>query len=253
MKKANAFLLLAVVALLVLAPAGVFAQRAVDPEGAPQFAGHAYYDMITHTLVWDTNPAPLADVDIYSNTASSPLFGFSSSDLNATFGDELFTTGTGTLDQNDFTIFNPTSSAGSLLTATVTISLFDGPSSTFLGGYNTNLNFGSGLPRGFFSIVTVTNLAGAGIVLPGTDVIITQKIASKTGPASRLGIASLSPITIGASIPAMFINAADVGPAGFYTVSNQPSADPGYRLAILEAVPSKATTWGNVKGKYHGN
>ena len=249
MKKANAFLLLAVVALVAIAPAAVFA-GVVDPEGAPaQFAGHAYYDMITHTLTWDTNPAPLADVDIYSNITSAPAFGFSSTDLNSTWGDELFPVGTGTLDQNDFTIFNSGSSAGALLTATVNVNLFDGPSATFLGGYNTAINFGSGLPPGFFTIVTVTNLAGLGIVVP-SDVVITQQLAAKTGTASRLGIAGLSPITLGASVPSMYISSLTVGAPGFYTLNGIASADPGYRLATLEAVPSKSTTWGNVKGTY---
>ena len=251
MKKANAFLFLAALAFLAIVPAGAFAAD-IDAEGSPAvFAGHAYYDLTTGAMSWETNPAPLAAVDIYSNTASATAFAISSTDLAATWGDEVTTTGPGTLDQVDFTIFNSGSSAGPLSSATFTINLFDGPSSTFLGGFNTSVTFtGSGLPAGFFSIITVTGISGLGINLPGTDVIITQKVASKTGAASRLGIAGLAPVTIGAGSPAMFINASTIGPAGFYTLTGIPSADPGYRLAVLESVPTNTKTWGSVKGMY---
>jgi hypothetical protein len=251
MKKASALLLLAAVALLVIVPAGVFAGT-IDPEGAPAvFAGHAYYDLTTGTMSWETNPAPLAAVNIYSNTASAPAFAVSSTDLAATWGDEVTTTGTGTLDQVDFTIFNSGSSAGLLLTATFTVNLFDGPSSTFLGGFTTPaFTFPGGLPTGFFTILTVTGVSGLGINLPGTNVIITQKVASKTGTANRLGVAGLSPVTVGVGGPAMYIAASTFGPAGFYTLAGVPSADPGYRLAVLEPTPAKSKTWGSVKGMY---
>jgi hypothetical protein len=251
MRKANAFLLLAVLALLVIAPAGVFA-ASIDAEGAPAlFSGHAYYDVTTGTLSWENNPAPLADVDIYSNTGSGPAFAISSTDLNATWGDEVGTTGIGTLDQTDFTLYNSSSSAGPLVSATVGIALFDAPSSTGIGSFQTTINFPSGgLPVGFFSIITVTGLAAFNFNIPGTDVIITQHLVSKTGTANRLGVAGLSPVTLGTSPPYMFINASTFGAAGFYTLNGIPSADPGYRLAVLEPVPAKTETWGAVKGAY---
>src|SRR5262245_23309677 len=128
MKKANAFLFLVLAVLLVAVPAGAFA-ASIDPEGAPAaFAGHAYYDLMTGTVTWENNPAPLAAVDIYSNISSAGIFAISSTDLNATWGDEVTTTGIGTLDQTDFTVFNSGSSGGGpLLTASFTINLFDGP------------------------------------------------------------------------------------------------------------------------------
>src|SRR5262249_25112887 len=155
------FLFLALAALVVAIPAGAFA-GSIDAEGVPAiFAGHAYYDLTTGTVSWENNPAPLAAVDIYSNIASGALFAISSTDLAATWGDEVTTTGTGTLDQTDFTVFNSGSSGGgSLLSASFTIDLFDGPSSAFLGGFTTSVvNFPGGLPTGFYTIITVTSLA----------------------------------------------------------------------------------------------
>src|SRR5262249_56879865 len=131
-------------ALLVAIPVGASA-ASIDAESAPPvFAGHAYYDLTTGTVSWENNPAPLAAVDIYSNIASGPSFAISSTDLAATWGDEVTTTGTGTLDQTDFTVFNSGASGGGpLLTAAFTINLFDGPSTTFLGAFNTSvINFG---------------------------------------------------------------------------------------------------------------
>jgi len=217
---------------------GQFSDQSVRPNLAPGKGGGT------------TPPSLLATV--YDNTASAPNFGFSSTDLAAQWGDELFTLGTGLLSTHKFTLFNGGGSAGNLLTATVSVSFFDGVTSAPLGGYTTNINFGAGLGVGFFSIITVTGLDPLLILLNTTDVIEIQTVTAKTGPASRLGIASLNPVTVGSSPISMFINASTVGPAGFYNISNPPiPANPGNQIAVnsppVGTVPS---TWGRLKKLY---
>jgi hypothetical protein len=157
--------------------------------------------------------------------------------------------GTGILDQNVFSIFNGLT--GPLLTATVNVSFYDAVTSTFLGGYNTNINFGAGLPVSNYLLVTVTNLSPLAINLNVTDIVVTQTMTAHTGTTTRCGIASLDPVTIGLSANTMYINSSTVGPAGFYNIGNPPlNANPGYRINVLQPVPTAPTTWGKVKSLY---
>lgn len=192
----------------------------------------------------------------YDNTppASPPLFGISSIDLAADWGDRLFLVGTGMLSEHRFTIFNPANSAGVLLTANVAVDFFDTASSTHLGGYTTNVNFGAGLGLGFFSTVTVPGLDPLLINISTTDIIVIQTLLGKTGPANRLGIASLNPVAVGSSPISMYIAASDVnaGTPGFYNIGNPPQpANVGYKLSLVDPpVPAKSSTWGQLKKLY---
>lgn len=189
---------------------------------------------------------------IYDNTSGAANFGFSSTDLASQWGDELFTTGTGLLSTHKFTIFNAGTSAGALLTATVSVAFFDAVTSVPLGSYSTNINFGAGLNPGFFSIVTVTGLDPLLILLNTTDIITIQQVTAKTGAANRLGIASMTPFVIGSSPGTMYINSSTVGPAGFYTIGNPPlPANPGYFIAVNPPpVSTTSKTWGTLKKLY---
>jgi len=188
---------------------------------------------------------------VYTNTASAPNFGFSSTDLTSIWGDELLTTGTGLLSSHQFTVFNSGSSAGTLVSAQVGVSFYDAVTSNFLGGYSTNVTFGP-LPQGFYTIVTVPNLDPLNIMLTSTDIVVTQQILSKTGSANRLGIASLNPPTVGSSPNTMYINSSTVGPAGFYNIGNPPMpANPGYQVDLAPPpVPTTHTTWGTIQRLY---
>jgi len=246
---------IAVGALLAAAALATTASAQLQPEPVSGLAGRE--SVIPNEMQGRVLPPPsntTALVTVYDNTASAPNFGFSSVDPAATWGDELFTTGAGRLSQNKFTIFNGANSAGPLLTATVGLSLYDGVTSTFLGGYTTTLNFPTGLNPGFFALVTVTALEPLVINLPASlDVIETQTVLARTGTATRLGIASLNPPTIGSSPNTMYISAADVGPAGFYTVGSPTPipANPGYQLAYNDQiVPAKSRTWTEIKKLY---
>lgn len=254
MKRSYGFSMLAAAVLLLTVAAGsAMAQQ--TPEPVAGYAGHIYFDVARGQVSGDQGgPVALLVGDVYNNTnPQAPAnFGFSSTDLNSIFGDRVTTTGTGILAEDDFTVFNSPSSAGNLLTASFNIGLYDGASNLPLGGYLTGVvNFGAGLPPGFFSIITVTGLAGLNINLNTTDVLIVQQAATHTGPANRLGIASLDPPTIGASTNVMYINSLTVGPAGYYFIGNPPlNANPGYRINVTQPVPATPSTWGRLKASF---
>jgi hypothetical protein len=192
--------------------------------------------------------------DVYNNTnPQAPAnFGFSSADFASQWGDRVATTGTGILQENDFTVFN--SAGGPLLTVSFNISLYDATSLALLGGYTTGtLNYGAGLPAGSFSIITITGLGGLNINVNTTDVLMLQQVAAKTGTTTKLGIASLNPPTIGSSIPQMYINSSTVGAPGYYNIGTAPNfvpANPGYRINVNQPVPADNRTWGSVKALY---
>jgi hypothetical protein len=256
MKRANAWYVLIAMALLIAAPAAVALAGTVDMQPAPTFMGHAYYDLTTGNTTWEVGPGdqastPFADVDVYKNTANAPLGGIASTDFTSIWGDQVTTTSTGILDQNDFTVVN--AAGGPLLTVSCNITLIDGGSNTALGGYTTGvINFGAGLPVNNYATITVSGLAALNINLTTTNIIMIQSIASHTGACSSAGVAVLNPPpTVGTGSAAMYINSSTIGPAGFYTLNGVPEADPGYRIAVLQPVPTKATTWGGLKGQYH--
>ena len=220
-------------------------------------AGHYYLNASTGKS-WASGPGgaiPFLAGDVYNNTnpPGTPNFGISSTDFASTWGDRVTTTGTGTLAENDFTLYNSQSSAGSVLTATFNIGLFDGASNALLGGYTTGVfNFtATPLPPGFFAILTVTGLTGLNINLSTTDVLMTQQLATVTGTATRLGVASLDPPTIGSSTNTMYINSSTIGPAGFYTIGTPPlNANPGYRINRTTPLSTESKNWGAVKNLY---
>jgi hypothetical protein len=224
------------------------ARAQIVAEGAPSFFGNLQATPDGAALR-SGQPSLNLLTTVYDNTASAPNFGFSSTDLASTWGDELFLTGSGILQSHKFTIFN-TGGGGNLLTATVGVSFFNAITSAPLGSYSTSINFGAGLPSGSFSTVTVSGIAPALINLNVADIIVTQQVLALTGTPARLGIASQNPPTVGTSPATMFINSSTVGPAGFYTIGASP-ANPGYQVNVdVVAVPTRGTSWGRVKGLY---
>lgn len=82
---------------------------------------------------------------------------------------------------------------------------------------NVNVNFGAGLNPGFFSTINVSALDPLLINLNVTDILVLQRVVAKTGTASRLGIASKNPPTVGSS-PANPIYQVGVSPPPVSTV-----------------------------------
>ena len=235
-------------AVLCVWAGAAMAQAVAEPVGS--FAGWYVHDHITNTTSKQPNAPQAVPVVVYDNTASAASFGVSSTDLASTWGDELVTTNTGTLSGVVFSLFNSGSSAGALLTANIQVDFFDANTATPLGSFTTNVNFGTGLPAGFFSLITVTSLDPLLIDLNTTDVIVTQKVLSKTGAANRLGIVSFNPVTVGSSLADMYIASATIGQPGWYTFGNGP-ANPGWQVSVVTApVPTEKSSWGAVKNLY---
>lgn len=240
---------LTLAALALCAWAGAASAQLVgEPLGT--FAGYTIHDHVTHaTTLQPTAPSALPVV-VYDNTASAAQFGFSSTDLGAVFGDQLATTGTGTLTSCMFALYNSTSSAGPVLSAVFTVSFYDANTLAALGSFVANVGFGAGLPAGFYTFVSVTSLDPLAIDLTTTDVVVTQTVSSFTGTATRLGIVSLDPPTVGSSDPAMYVDASTVGPAGWYNIQGF-NANPGYQVSVVSGpVPAEKSSWGRVKSLY---
>ena len=239
--------LVALALLLLAAPS--FAQSGVTTEEAGDFFG-------VRQLTPDLPPgrpqpsAPNAVTVVYNNTASPPIVAVSSTDLASDWGDRLFMTGGGLLSSHQFTIYNSSLSAGVLLTVNVAIDFYDDATATFIGGYSGGINFGAGLPLNSFSVITASGLDGLGIILPA-NVICIQSVTAKTGPANRLGIVTMDPVTTGSSPTTMYIASATIGGGvpGFYNLANP--ANPGYQVGIAQPpVPTQSRTWGEIKKLY---
>lgn len=187
---------------------------------------------------------------VFDNTAGTTLTAFSSTDLASIWGDELFTTQQGTLSGFKFSIFNSGSSAGTLTSANVSIQFYDGGTFASLGGFSTTVTFSTPLAKGTYSVINVTSLDALSILLTNTDIIVTQKVNSKTGAASRLGFVSATPIAIGSSDVDFYASSTTIGPAGWYT-SGTTSVTPIYQVTAADLpVPTNSTTWGRIKTLY---
>lgn len=238
---------LAVVALSAWAGTAL-AQATAEPLGT--FAGYTVHNHVMGTTHLQSTAPNAIPVVVYDNTLSAANFGISSTDLTAYWGDQLATTGTGTLQEMALTLFNAASSAGPLLTANVGVEFYDANTITYLGGFSANFNFGAGLGVGFYTIGTITGLDPLMIDITTTDVIVLQTVVSKTGTASRLGIASMNPPTVGSSPATMYIDALTVGAPGWYTIASGP-ANPGYMLSLITTpVSTDKSSWGRLKNLY---
>jgi len=252
----RAIALLSIAAVLLFSGAA-FASN-VDSESA-QYGGHIWVDASTGNVIHSEGPegaAPAAGVDIYSNVLSTANAGISSTSLPSIWGDHLLTTGLGIVSQNDFTIYNA-SPSGTLTACTVAINFYNFSTSALIGGYTGSITFSTALSPGFYSIVTFINLEtlSTPINLTTNDIVITQNLLTKTGAATRFGVVSIDPPTIGTSPVTMYISSATIGGGvpGYYqlAVSGVPvNTNPGYRINALSPVATEPTTWGKVKSLY---
>jgi hypothetical protein len=181
---------------------------------------------------------PRGNTTVFTNLQAgfAPNAAFSSTDLTAVFGDQLATVGTGRLQEFSFTLFNSGSSAGTLNSAEVAINFFRASDSSLIGGFNVNTG-AIDLAAGFFTTLNVTGLDGLGINLDSTDIIVTQSVNSLVGGANRLGLVSANPVSIGSSVPALYIQASTVngGVPGFYNITSGGapiSFNAGYQVVV---------------------
>jgi hypothetical protein len=240
---------LAMLLIIVLPLAGTALAQG-EPEALPRYAGHYTVDLPSGQVMFKPAPATLqAAGDVYNNLDSPLVWALSSTDLAATWGDRLITAGAGMLEESAFTIYNSSASAGPLLTLGVAINFYDGPTTTWIGGYNGTINFGAGLGPSYYAIITFTGLSVLGIDLTSTDIVMTQTRTTHTGGATRLGIVGMYPPTVGTSPDVLYINASTIGPAGWYS-RGAGASDPGYRVNVTGTTPATPSTWGRVKSLY---
>ena len=188
---------------------------------------------------------------VYDNV-TTPQLVISSTDLASQWGDELATTGTGLLSTHKFTLYNSSTSAGPLLTCTVSISFFNAVTLAPLGGYSGNINFGAGLLANQFSVITASGLDPLLILLNTTNVLVIQQVTAKTGNANRLGVVSMGPILTGSSPVDMYINSATIGTGFFCLVAGCTTpSNPGHTLAVNPPpVGTASKSWGTLKKLY---
>ena len=242
--------LFAAVALLALPLSLAHAQIASEPTPT-----HGQDEVLTvdHALVAKDQgkSATNALLTIYDNT-TTPQLVVSSTDLASQWGDELLMTGTGLLSTHKFTLYNSSSSAGPLLTATVSLSFFNAVTSAPLGSYSGSINFGAGLLANQFSIITASGLDPLLIVLNTNDIIVIQQVTAKTGAATRLGVVSMGPNLVGSSPVDMYINSGTIGTGFFCLVAGCTTpSNPGHFVAVNPPpVGTTSKSWGTLKKLY---
>ena len=177
-----------------------------------------------------------------TNYATSGATGYgvgatSSTDLAGVYGDQtVMSAGIGsTLDSFKFAVFCSGSSAGALTSATETISFYRTSDSSLIGSFQVSLG---ALGKGYYSVYTVTNLAGLGITFDTNDVIVTQQL-SNVGGATKMGtifgtIAGAAP-AVGTTAAGLYISNAS-STAGFYTFTGYSTNSNGvYQLNTVDA------------------
>lgn len=144
-------------------------------------------------------------------TPSAVSAATSDAETNAIWGDQVTMIGTGKLDTFKFGMFNSTTggNTGNLLTATVNIKFYNLGNTPYTGGalsatpllgqFNGNINFGTGLNAGFFSIISFTNLNTLNINLTNKNIMITQQVTAFTGTTNRLGMVTYTTENVGTS------------------------------------------------------
>ena len=232
-----AALVIASVVLLASAYAGEldrFAPAEPDvellAEGA--FGGSFTFDAATGEMA---RPGGLrSGVDVYSNLSppGTPNVVFGLAELDTVFGDQLFTTDVGTVNELALTVYN--SDAGNdlpITTMNVEVTVHRDADNSLIGEFSADIDFGAGLNPGFFAVVTFTNLVALAtpIVTDTTAIRVEQQRISHTGGSNRMGVASLMPIQIGSSPDTMLFNGALFG---FIVPCN-----PGYRVSVIPDSP----------------
>ncbi len=230
--------------LALVALAGAASASLADFEQA-QLHSHIYIDALTG-VQYDSPRDNEFVGTVHDNTTTAPISGISSTNLANIWGDDWVGAGTGTVDSVSFSVFNSSSSANVLATATVAVRFWDNTDATgatllgLQGGFNGNVDFsggviGGGLGKGFYSIVTFTGLSSLGINLLDTYNIVTQQVTALTGGATRLGVVLLSAPTVGTGFTDFYQSPGSAG-AGFYNLAG--GATPAYIANKTTVIPA---------------
>ncbi len=196
------------------------------------------------------SPGRMTPTVVYSNAGTGgALRAFASTDLTATFGDDLDLVQGGELSEFRFSVFNSSTSAGALNSFTGNINFFEPDTGTFIGGFTSSFNFNTPLAPNSFSRLTVTGLDALDIVLP-EDVLVTQSLTNIVGAANNLGVVSSNPIAVGSAVDQLYIDASTVngGTAGFYDITSMGVASPFYTIYEVTVIPVPEPTTAGLAG-----
>jgi len=157
---------------------------------------------------------------------------------NPIYGDALTLSAGGTLQNFGLTLYNSSSSAGSIITGTTTVKFYDNTipytsgtiNNPLLGTAVINWDYTGGFPLdpGFFD-TQVVDVSGLNIVLP-QNVLVTQQFSQTSGASTRWGVALMSDPVVGSSPNTVFISSSATT-AGLYTFSGNPG-QVGYQIDV---------------------
>src|SRR5262249_34897191 len=152
--------------------------------------------------------------------------------------DTLTLSAGGTLANFGLTLYNASSSTGSITNGTTTIKFYDntipytsGPiNNPLLGTTVVNWAYvgGDSLDPGVFDTQLV-DLSGLGIVLP-QNVLVTQQFTQNSGNSTRWGVALMSAPLVGSSPNTAFISSSALS-AGLYTFGGN-AGQVGYQIDV---------------------
>lgn len=211
--------------LALVALAGAASVSLADFEQA-QYAGHIYIDMVSGVQYDQPFDNEFVGT-VHDNTLNAANAAFSSTNLSNIWGDDWIGAGAGIVDSVTFGVFNSSSATGVLTSARVQLNFWDDTDitgATLLGNQGGVISnpidftggvFGGGLGKGFYQLLTFSNLSSFGITLADTYNIVTQQYSAVVG-SNRLGIVSLGVSTVGTSFADFYQSPGSAG-AGFYT------------------------------------
>lgn len=180
-------------------------------------------------------------LDVVYNGMSAPNYGYSSADPSTYYGALVSVTRTGTLGSVGFSLYNGSSSGGTIVAGTMKMSIYDASQGTsgastylpLLASLSIPLNFSSApLAAGYYTTYYTGDLSTQNISIT-SRVLVTQQFELTQGSATRFGIASSGTApTTGSSTGHYFISNSQ-NPPGFYSGLDGSNAFPLYQLAVV--------------------
>jgi len=176
---------------------------------------------------------------VYDSLSTAVTAGTArASSENPIYGDTLTLSAGGTLANFGLTLYNSSTSTGSITNGTTTINFYDNTTPYTSGNINNPLlgtavvNWvyigGDSLDPGFLDLQTV-DLSGLNIVLP-QNVLVTQQFTQNSGNSTRWGVALMSAPVVGSSPNTAFISSSALS-AGLYTFGTNPG-QVGYQIDV---------------------
>lgn len=207
-----------------------------------------FFPSAVMALTWAASPGLRAQsMDVVFDSFATPAFGYSSADLDTTYGALLTLTQTGTLGRVGFSLYNHEGSGGSIVAGSMKLSLYDASSGYSGGALNLPLLgtvavaldlSGSPLLAGYGNTYDSGDLTSRNIPLP-SKILVIQQFEMTQGSATRYGIAARStPPIIGTSTGSYYLSNSMNSP-GLYSATGGGNAFPLYQISVIP-VPEPA-------------